>query len=82
LLNRVDSNSFYENYYIQIIENKGNNNFSDITTTSITKNSGSNWYLWLHLQDLNNDGKIDIYLETDHKKNLKWYNNGAGNFSQ
>jgi len=81
ILNRVDSDNFYQNYYLQIVSNDGNGNFSDVTSNSIANNSGSDWYLWVHIQDLNNDGKSDIYLETDHKNNLKWFGNGNGNFN-
>ena len=81
ILNRVDSNNFYQNYYLQVVENGGNNNFSDVTSTSIFNNSGTQWYIWVHVQDLNNDGNSDIYLETDHKNNLKWFGNGNGKFN-
>lgn len=81
ILNRVDSNNFYQNYYLQVVENEGNNNFSDITNTSISNNSGTDWFTWVHIQDLNNDGNSDIYLETDHMNNLKWLGDGNGNFN-
>ncbi|MBU2938938.1 VCBS repeat-containing protein [Lacinutrix sp. C3R15] len=78
ILNRVDSNNFYQNYYLQVVENEGNTNFSDITNTSISNNTGANWYPWLHVQDLNNDGNADVYLESDHVNNLKWIGDGNG----
>ena len=81
VLNRVDSNNFYQNYLIQIIENVENNTFLDMTSESINNNTGNDWYIWLHLQDLNNDGVADIYLENDHRTNLKWFNDGNGNFN-
>jgi hypothetical protein len=81
VVNRVDSNNFYQNYYVQILENEGDNNFSDVTNSSISNNSGTDWYIWVHIQDLNNDGNSDIYLETDHRNNLKWFGDGNGNFN-
>ena len=81
ILNRVDSNNFYQNYYLQVVLNEGNNTFSDITNTSISNNSGTDWFIWVHIQDLNNDGNSDIYLENDHINNLKWIGDGNGNFN-
>ena len=52
-----------------------------MTSESINNNTGNDWYIWLHLQDLNNDGVADIYLENDHRTNLKWFNDGNGNFN-
>lgn len=81
VLNRVDSNNFYQNYYLQILENGGDYNFSDVTNSSISNNSGTDWLIWVHIQDLNNDGNLDIYLEGDHRNNLKWYGDGNGKFN-
>ncbi|MDO1512259.1 VCBS repeat-containing protein [Maribacter confluentis] len=81
ILNRVDSNNFYQNYYIQVVENEGEHKFSDCTTTSISNNTGTNWFIWVHIQDLNNDGNSDIYLENDHLDNLKWFGDGNGKFN-
>jgi len=80
ILNRVDSNNFYENYYLQILKNDGNGNFSDESENVILNNSGMAWFTWIHIQDLNNDGISDIYLEGDSRNNLKWFGNGNGSF--
>ncbi len=82
ILNRVDSNNFYKNYYLQIVENEGGNSFTDVTANSISNNTGNDWYIWVHIQDLNNDGNSDIYLENNHRTNLKWFGDGNGNFAQ
>ena len=76
VLNRVNSNNFYEGYYIQIIKNNSQQ-FTDVTSQIFFNNSGNNWYTWLNIQDLNNDGLLDIYLHADHLNNLKHINNGT-----
>ena len=76
---------FYSRYYIQILEKKGNNVFSDKTTTRISDNEANHWRHWIHLQDLDNDSDIDIYYEENDGQwlgNLKWLNNGQGIFTK
>ncbi len=77
----LNRNNSYQNYYLQVIENEGNNNFSDITNAAMSNNTGTNWFLWVHIQDLNNDGNADLYLEMDNRNNLKWFGDGNGHFN-
>ena len=72
---------FYQGYYIQVIENKGNRQFVDRTTEKIPSGSHiyESWFDWIRLQDFNSDGYIDIIVD-DAARNLIWYNDGAGNF--
>jgi len=71
---------FYESYAIQILLNEGGRVFIDRTSTLIPDNVETPWRIWTHMQDLDNDGDIDIYGETNHYSNIKWLNDGAGNF--
>lgn len=80
ILNRVGSVVFYEGFYIQILENNGERLFSDNTSESMPDNQGDDWRTWIHIQDLNNDGMLDVYTNTEHFINLRWFNNGAGVF--
>ncbi|SNS78158.1 Repeat domain-containing protein [Ekhidna lutea] len=84
ILNRVtDGNKygFYERFQLQVIENLGDRTFKDATSERITNNEGDTWRLWVYMQDLNGDGTIDLYYERDHFPNLKWINDGSGNFT-
>jgi hypothetical protein len=81
VLNRVDSNNFYENYFIQVLRHDGERSFNDVSSTALPNNTGMAWYTWVHIQDLNNDGISDIYLEGDSRTNLKWLGNGTGGFN-
>ncbi|WP_027671025.1 FG-GAP repeat domain-containing protein [Rheinheimera baltica] len=73
--------SFYQGYYLQLIENKGGRQFADNTGDRLL--SGSSAYGsavdWIRLRDINKDGKIDIFVD-DLARNLIWLNDGTGHF--
>jgi len=71
--------NFYIGYYIQIIINQGSRLFTDDTDQRISTGTGENWIDWIRLQDVDNDGNIDIVVD-DADRNLVWYNNGEGIF--
>ena len=73
---------FYDRHYIQILENQGDHTFIDKSEEKITDNSGEGWREWIHLQDLDNDGDIDIYYEGNDGPHFKWLNNGQGHFQK
>lgn len=84
VLNRTGggNNNFYVGYYIQLLQNIGNRQFTD-TTNNILLNSDINgtWMDWLRLQDFNNDGHLDI-IEDNASPGLVWFNDGSGMFSR
>ena len=71
--------NFYVGYYIQIIVNEGNRQFSDKTSERIVNGTGAEWIDWIRLRDHNNDGYLDIIVD-DASRNLIWTNNGTGVF--
>lgn len=85
ILNRTGDGTgtaaFYQGYYVQLIANIGNREFSDETSEKLVSGNDPNeeWFDWIRLQDFNNDGYIDIVVD-DASRNLIWYNDGAGNF--
>jgi hypothetical protein len=85
VLNRTSggqgSTGFYQGYYVQVIENIGNRQFLDKTSERITSgnDAASQWFDWIRVQDINNDGNVDIVVD-DASRNLIWYNDGMGNF--
>ena len=86
IINRVSDETgvygFYDRHYIQILENQGDQTFIDKSAEKISDNSGEGWREWVHLQDLDNDGDIDIYYEGNDGPHFKWINNGQGVFSK
>ena len=73
--------TFYVGYQLQILMSDGNRGFVDETSTRFTFNNDTGeWIVWIRLQDVNNDGSIDI-LVNDRARGLVWVNNGNGVFS-
>lgn len=79
VINRT--NNDYNRYFIQVIENKNNEEFEDVSSTWFPNNSGSGWFLWVYLMDLNSDNNIDIYYEAEGRFDKKFYNDGTGKFN-
>jgi hypothetical protein len=73
---------FYIGYYLQLILNNGNHQFTD-TTNNISSNSDLNgaWIDWVRIQDVNNDGYLDIIEDNASERGLIWLNDGSGVFT-
>lgn len=79
-------------YYLQTLRQTSARVFADESVTRIIKNettwegNGAAWFPWIHLTDLNNDGKLDIAIGDSSSnipsRNFQWINNGAGIFSK
>jgi hypothetical protein len=72
----------YIGYYLQLILNNGNHQFTD-TTSNISSNSDENggWIDWVRIQDFNNDGYLDIIEDNASERGLIWLNDGNGVFT-
>jgi hypothetical protein len=81
ILNRTgsDNGKFYNGYHIQILKNNGDRSFSQFD--SIISSPEENWFDWVRLVDMNNDGNLDIVAD-DAQINLIWINSGSGSFSK
>ncbi|WP_163714172.1 FG-GAP repeat domain-containing protein [Mangrovibacterium lignilyticum] len=76
------SSNFYVGSIIQLLENEGNRAFTD-ATSQIDVPGGSEiaWFPWLRVQDIDDDGDIDIFPD-DLGDNFKLVNDGSGNFTK
>jgi hypothetical protein len=65
------SNTFYNGFRIQILENIGNYKFMDKTENYIKDYISTNdtWIPWLRVQDIDKNGKMDIFTSDKGHKN-------------
>jgi hypothetical protein len=80
LITRKSDGSVSEGYYLQLLKNTGTD-FTDVTSTTISTNTDANdpnWIKWIRIQDVNNDGDLDITTD-DRFYNKVWINTN-GNF--
>lgn len=72
---------YYKGYYLQLLKNIGNK-FEDVTKTTLSGNSSSTakWINLIRVQDVDNDGDMDITTD-DKFYRLSWINN-QGTFSK
>jgi hypothetical protein len=82
VLNRTGSDPFYAGHYIQIIANQGSRSFSDDTAQRITGGADANakWLTWIRLDDVDEDGDQDIWIDDFDHFGVTWVNDGAGRF--
>jgi hypothetical protein len=73
------SQSFYQGYRLQYLENTGNRSFIDQSDTrlSTARSTTEKWIYWIRLQDFNADGSIDIFAD-NAARGLVWLNDGYG----
>ena len=83
VLNRTSLDPFYQGYFIQILSGRDGRQFADETIWRIGGGSdpNSNWILWLRLEDIDNDGDLDILSDSPHNAALAWLNDGSGKLS-
>lgn len=62
----------YRGWYLQVLEYTGSS-LNDITSVVIEANYNPNseWVEWFNVSDLDNDGELDLYSNTDYI-NLRW----------
>ena len=79
-------------FYLQVFMPTSNRQFTDESLARTIKNAATwegntaGWFPWLHMLDLNGDGKIDIGIGDSSAnltaRKLTWINNGTGVFSR
>ena len=67
------NNNFYRGFRLQILENSGNYNFVDKTDNYIKDyiSEEDTWIPWLRIQDIDKNGKLDIFTGDKGHKNSK-----------
>ena len=81
-----------QGYYFQILRQTSARVFIDESISRIIKNAatwegiGAEWFPWIHMKDLNGDGKPDLAIGEGSRfipsRNFKWINNGTGVFNK
>ena len=68
---------YYQGYYLQLLKGNGNA-FTDVTTANLQNNANATakWVNWIKVQDVDNDGDLDITAD-DKFYGLVWLNNGG-----
>ena len=73
---------FYQGYYVQLIDNVGDREFRDVTSSLVSENrddqAGS--IRWLHIYDVDGDGDVDLVVDDYQETELFWRNDGGGRF--
>lgn len=75
LITRKSDGSVSEGFYLQLLKNTGTD-FTDVTPTTISTNTDGNdpnWIKWIRVQDVDNDGDLDITTD-DRFYSKVWIN--------
>ncbi len=87
---------FYDSWFVQLLINKGNNQYLDETTSWINSDdmsggtpgvsTGTTWPVWIKVLDFNNDGLQDFSVEYNNTGYISdmpfvWLNDGMGHFT-
>jgi len=74
---------WYIGYYLQILRQTSPRVFADETVARIPEghSDAEDWIVWVRLIDTNWDGFIDILVD-DAAVNLRWLNDGFGDFTK
>ena len=83
VVNRTMHEPWYRGYYIQILAGLGGREFDDETAQRIEKGAHphAHWLTWIRLDDINNDGHLDILIDEEDDHGLTWLNDGSGFFT-
>ena len=84
VLSRTSDVSFYSGHYIQLVFNRGSRRFADETARRIRDGADpGGWLPWIRLDDVNDDGSLDIWIDDNHDNwGLTWLNDGSGGFNR
>jgi hypothetical protein len=68
---------YYKGYYLQLLKGNGTT-FTDVTLSNLKNNANANgkWVNWIRIQDVDNDGDLDITSD-DKLYGLVWLNNNG-----
>lgn len=84
VVNRTGSgpNAFYQGIYLQLLTQTSARTFAD-GTSSIDDNgqAADSWFPWVRMQDIDNDGDIDIFSD-DKGDDFLLLNDGSGSFTR
>ena len=83
MLDRTGSDPFYVGHYIQIVANHGLRRFADETARRITGGTDANAHFieGIRLEDVDDDGDRDIWIDDFLYWGRTWVNDGSGRFT-
>ena len=73
---------FYQGYYVQLVENTGDRQFRDVTSSRVPENRDdqAGAIRWLHIYDVDGDADVDLVVDDYQETELFWRNDGGGRF--
>lgn len=91
----TNGDPYYNGSFVQLLRNDGNNNFTDVTASSMPaadvmswtpgSPNGTPWAMWLQQLDFNHDGVMDFAINYNGQLRqstpLVWLNDGTGKFT-
>ena len=74
--------AFYQGYYLQLLEQRGARQFSDVTAAELGghRDPEARSLNWVRIYDTDGDGDLDILVDDDTSQDLVWQNDGSGRF--
>ncbi len=73
---------FYQGYYVQLIDNVSDREFSDATAAWMPehRDAAAGPFKWIRIYDVDGDGDVDLLVDDYQETELFWRNDGAGGF--